>query len=163
VVMDAVGLRERLEVADVAVTGEGTFDQQSMRGKGPAGVLRAAEEAGVRSVVLCGRKEVEPPGVLIASVEERVGIEAALQRAGPFLALTSGSNRADPRRLAQLLGVDHVRTANAEEARAATGFAIGGTPLFGHPEPLEVVIDRDLLAHGEVWAAVGPPRRCFRS
>jgi glycerate 2-kinase len=86
VVMDAVGLRARLEVADVAVTGEGTFDQQSMRGKGPAGVLRAAEEAGVRSVVLCGRKEVEPPGVLVASLEERFGIEAALERAGPLLA-----------------------------------------------------------------------------
>jgi prolyl-tRNA editing enzyme YbaK/EbsC (Cys-tRNA(Pro) deacylase) len=81
--------------------------------------------------------------------------------AGPFLALTSGSNRADPRRLAKLLGVDEVRTANAEEARAATGFAIGGTPPFGHPEPLEVLIDRDLLAHREVWAAGGTPETVF--
>src|SRR5207302_10598028 len=40
VVMDAVRLRARLERADVAVTGEGAFDQQSLHGKVPAGVLR---------------------------------------------------------------------------------------------------------------------------
>src|SRR3954469_20840104 len=43
----------------------------------------------------------------------------------PFLALTSGPNRADERKLAALLGVEAVRKADAEEARAATGFGIG--------------------------------------
>src|SRR5207253_4479830 len=47
VVMESVGLRERLEGADLVVTGEGAFDVQSLHGKVPAGVLRAAAEARV--------------------------------------------------------------------------------------------------------------------
>lgn len=78
-----------------------------------------------------------------------------------FLALTAGSNRADTARLAAVLGAGEVRRADAEEARAATGFGIGGTPPFGHPSPLRVVIDRDLLAHDEVWAAAGTPDAVF--
>jgi prolyl-tRNA editing enzyme YbaK/EbsC (Cys-tRNA(Pro) deacylase) len=79
----------------------------------------------------------------------------------PFLALTSGPNRADTNRLSTLMGGAPVRQATAEEAREATGFAIGGTPPFGYPRPLRVLMDRDLLAYGEVWAAAGTPRSVF--
>src|SRR5204862_1528701 len=51
---------------------------------------------------------------------------------GPFLALTSGANRADPARLGVELGTKGVRRATADEVREATGYAIGGTPPFGH-------------------------------
>ena len=80
---------------------------------------------------------------------------------GAFLALTSGSNRADPVRLAALVGSQEVRKATAEEAREATGFAIGGTPPFGHPRHLRVFVDRDLMAHPVVWAAAGTPDSVF--
>jgi prolyl-tRNA editing enzyme YbaK/EbsC (Cys-tRNA(Pro) deacylase) len=79
----------------------------------------------------------------------------------PFLALTSGPNRADTDRLSELQGGAPVRQASAEEAREATGYAIGGTPPFGHPHPLTVYLDRDLLAYDEVWAAAGTPRSVF--
>jgi prolyl-tRNA editing enzyme YbaK/EbsC (Cys-tRNA(Pro) deacylase) len=79
----------------------------------------------------------------------------------PFLALTSGANRADPSRLARLLGSEEVRKANPEEAREATGYAIGGTPPFGHPRRLRVVLDRDLLTYEVVWAAAGTPDSVF--
>jgi prolyl-tRNA editing enzyme YbaK/EbsC (Cys-tRNA(Pro) deacylase) len=79
----------------------------------------------------------------------------------PFLALTSGSNRADPARLSALLGASEVRRASADEARSATGFAIGGTPPFGHPGTLRVLIEEDLLAYDEVWAAGGTPDTVF--
>jgi len=79
----------------------------------------------------------------------------------PFLALTSGANRADVGKLAGLVGASEVRRASPEEARAATGFAIGGTPPFGHPAPLRVLVDRDLLAYEEVWAAAGAPDAVF--
>jgi prolyl-tRNA editing enzyme YbaK/EbsC (Cys-tRNA(Pro) deacylase) len=79
----------------------------------------------------------------------------------PFLALTSGSNRADRARLAELLGAREVRRATAEEARAATGFAIGGTPPFGHPAPLRVLVDEDLLGYDVLWAAGGTPDTVF--
>jgi prolyl-tRNA editing enzyme YbaK/EbsC (Cys-tRNA(Pro) deacylase) len=79
----------------------------------------------------------------------------------PILALTSGANRADTTKLARLLRASTVRRASPEEARAATGFAIGGTPPFGHPVQLRVLVDEDLLAHGEVWAAAGTPDAVF--
>ena len=78
-----------------------------------------------------------------------------------FLALTSGANRADPERLAARVGAGEVRRADPEEARRATGFAIGGTPPIGHPRPLTVLIDRDLLAYQELWAAAGAPDAVF--
>lgn len=79
----------------------------------------------------------------------------------PFVALTAGPNRADPRRLAAILSAREVRKATADEAREATGFSIGGTPPFGYPRPLRVLLDRDLLAHEEVWAAAGTPTTVF--
>jgi prolyl-tRNA editing enzyme YbaK/EbsC (Cys-tRNA(Pro) deacylase) len=78
------------------------------------------------------------------------------------IALTSGANRADTGRLAELLGAGEVRRATPEEARAATGYAIGGTPPFGYPGPVRRVMDRDLLAHDEVWAAAGTPDSVWR-
>jgi prolyl-tRNA editing enzyme YbaK/EbsC (Cys-tRNA(Pro) deacylase) len=79
----------------------------------------------------------------------------------PFLALTSGPNRASTVKLSRLMAGLPVRRADAEEAREATGFAIGGTPPFGHPRHLRVWVDRDLLAHEEVWAAAGTPNTVF--
>jgi prolyl-tRNA editing enzyme YbaK/EbsC (Cys-tRNA(Pro) deacylase) len=79
----------------------------------------------------------------------------------PFVALTSGSNRADMGRLAEALGVGEVRRASPEEAREATGFAIGGTPPFGYPQPVPVLLDRDLLGYDQLWAAAGTPQAVF--
>ena len=79
----------------------------------------------------------------------------------PVLALTSGANRADVAKLADLLEAAEVRRATADEARAATGFAIGGTPPFGFPQAVRVLMDRDLLAYEEVWAAAGTPDSVF--
>src|SRR6266516_4005026 len=79
----------------------------------------------------------------------------------PVLVLTSGRNRVDPDKVGKQLGAGEVRKADANQARAATGFAIGGTPPFGHPQPLEVLIDQDLTAFDEVWAAAGTPHHVF--
>lgn len=79
----------------------------------------------------------------------------------PVLALTSGANRVDMEALAGLAGGWPVRRATPEEARTATGFAVGGTPPFGHPEPVMTFLDPDLLAFEEVWAAAGTPDSVF--
>jgi prolyl-tRNA editing enzyme YbaK/EbsC (Cys-tRNA(Pro) deacylase) len=81
----------------------------------------------------------------------------------PVLALTSGANRVDVERLAGLAGAVAARRASPEEARAATGFAVGGTPPFGHPERVRTFLDRDLLGYPEVWAAAGTPDSVFRT
>jgi prolyl-tRNA editing enzyme YbaK/EbsC (Cys-tRNA(Pro) deacylase) len=82
---------------------------------------------------------------------------------GPVLVLTSGANRVDEPRLATSLGAQVVRKATADEARAATGYAIGGTPPFGHTGTgvAAVLIDPALLDHPEVWAAAGTPSSVF--
>jgi glycerate kinase len=56
-VLDAVGLRERLVGAELAVTGEGTVDRTSAAGKVPGAVAAACREARVRCVVFGGRVE----------------------------------------------------------------------------------------------------------
>lgn len=81
----------------------------------------------------------------------------------PVLALTSGANRVDTARLAVLVGAEDARRATPEEARTATGFAVGGTPPFGHPEPVRAFLDPSLLAFEEVWAAAGTPDSVFRT
>ena len=77
------------------------------------------------------------------------------------LALTSGANRADPERLARALHLREVRKAGPEEVREATGYAIGGTPPFGHVRRLRALVDRDLLGYGLLWAAAGAPDSVF--
>lgn len=78
-----------------------------------------------------------------------------------ILVLTSGANRADVDRIARIVEAESVRRATPDEARQATGFAIGGTPPFGHPSQLRVLVDPDLLAYQQVWAAAGTPDSVF--
>jgi prolyl-tRNA editing enzyme YbaK/EbsC (Cys-tRNA(Pro) deacylase) len=79
----------------------------------------------------------------------------------PVLALVSGADRVDTERLARALGASATRRATGDEARSATGFAIGGVPPFGHASPLTVLVDPRLLAHEVVWAAAGLPDAVF--
>jgi prolyl-tRNA editing enzyme YbaK/EbsC (Cys-tRNA(Pro) deacylase) len=79
------------------------------------------------------------------------------------LALTSGANRVDTARLAELVGAAEARRANADEVRAATGYAIGGTPPFGHPKPISAFMDQDLFGYEEIWAAAGTSDSVFRT
>ncbi len=78
----------------------------------------------------------------------------------PVIALVSGANRLDETRLGAAAGKP-VTKADAEIARTATGYAIGGVPPFGHATELPVFMDRDLLAHPVVWAAAGRPDSVF--
>ena len=54
-VLQAVGLRDLLAAADLVVTGEGSFDWQSLQGKVVAGVAGLALETATPSVVLAGQ------------------------------------------------------------------------------------------------------------
>jgi len=78
-----------------------------------------------------------------------------------LLALVSGANRASEALLAVHYGEPAGR-ADADFVRTHTGFAIGGVPPVGHPEKLEVLVDRDLLAFEVIWAAAGSPFAVFR-
>jgi Cys-tRNA(Pro) deacylase len=78
----------------------------------------------------------------------------------PVVALVSGANRLDEKRLAAVAG-EPVTKAEAETARTATGYAIGGVPPFGHATEVPVYMDRDLLGYRAVWAAAGRPDSVF--
>jgi Cys-tRNA(Pro) deacylase len=72
------------------------------------------------------------------------------------LALVSGSNQLDERKLATAHGRSgKAKRVDADRAREATGYPIGGVPPFGHSSPLPTYVDPDLLQYDEVWAAAG--------
>jgi glycerate kinase len=56
-ILDAVGFDAHLEGADLAVTGEGSFDRQSADGKAVSGVAARAAKHGVPVAVVCGVAE----------------------------------------------------------------------------------------------------------
>ncbi len=95
-------------------------------------------------------------------VEQIVKSLVFMADGSPVIAYTSGGNRVSPSKLAGLAGASESRRATPEEARAATGFAVGGTPPFGHPAPVRSFVDPALLAFQEVWAAAGTPDSVFR-
>jgi prolyl-tRNA editing enzyme YbaK/EbsC (Cys-tRNA(Pro) deacylase) len=74
----------------------------------------------------------------------------------PVIVLCAGDRRVGSKRLG-------LRTATAEEARAGTGFAIGGIPPLGHDRALETLIDSSLRRFGTVWCAAGTPHAVFEA
>lgn len=78
VVADEVELWDRVEGADLVVTGEGFLDEQSFEGKVVGGVAELAAEAGVRVVAIAGEVLDEVDGrVEAVSLVERFGDERA--------------------------------------------------------------------------------------
>ena len=71
------------------------------------------------------------------------------------MALVSGSNQLDEKKLAAAAGGSKCSRVDADAVRAATGYPIGGVPPFGHATQLRVFVDPDLLQYDEVWAAAG--------
>lgn len=53
-VIDIVNLKEKIRGADLVLTAEGQIDFQTKYDKAPAGVARAAKEAGIPCIAICG-------------------------------------------------------------------------------------------------------------
>ncbi|MHB8926479.1 MAG: glycerate kinase family protein [Bacillota bacterium] len=95
-ILDLVGFREQLPWADLVFTGEGRVDGQTVRGKGPYGVARAAAEAGRPTVVLAGSigpgaGELEKVGqtVVLPIVDGPMPLEVAMEDAAGLVAAAS--------------------------------------------------------------------------
>lgn len=58
--LDLVGFDDALPGAALVLTGEGSFDRQTLAGKAPLGVARRARAAGVPVAVLAGRVDLTP-------------------------------------------------------------------------------------------------------
>lgn len=79
----------------------------------------------------------------------------------PVLVLTSGANRVDESKVAQLIG-ESIGRADPDFVRTSTGYAIGGIPPVGHATAPITLADEHLLTLGELWAAAGHPNSLFR-
>lgn len=133
--------RNSQRVVEAAATAGLTIDVQRF----PEGTRTAQDAA---AAVGC------PLGAIVKSI-------VLMSDVAPALVLTSGANRVSYEAVAEVLGVTGVRRATADEARAATGYPIGGTAPWGHPQPLPILCDEDLLGYDTVWAAAGTPDTVF--
>lgn len=98
-------------------------------------------------------------GCSVAQIVKSLIFQAA-ESGGPVLILASGANRVDEAAVGRLLGEPIVR-AKPDFVREVTGFAIGGVPPVGHSRQPTALIDRDLMALEEIWAAAGTPNAVF--
>jgi prolyl-tRNA editing enzyme YbaK/EbsC (Cys-tRNA(Pro) deacylase) len=78
----------------------------------------------------------------------------------PLLVLTSGANRVDEKLIGRYSG-ESIGRADADFVRLTTGFAIGGVPPVGYPQPVNTYLDEDLLKYDKIWAAAGNPNAVF--
>lgn len=92
-VCDLVELDEALAHADLVVTGEGAFDEQTLHGKAPAEVAARASAAGVPCVVLAGVVRLAPDRLAAAGIaaahaltEVEPDVERCRAEPGPVLA-----------------------------------------------------------------------------
>ncbi|WP_067506262.1 glycerate kinase [Actinoplanes sp. TFC3] len=69
-VTQVIGLDAELDRADLVITGEGSFDHQSLRGKVTAGVANGARDRGLPCVVIAGRNETGYREAAAAGVTE---------------------------------------------------------------------------------------------
>jgi Cys-tRNA(Pro) deacylase len=130
-------------------------------------VANAARELGLAVEIVefaqttrTAQEAAEAIGCTVAQIVKSLCFEVADR---PTMALVSGVNQLDERKLANLCGVGRkqVQRATAEAVKAATGFSIGGVPPFGHATPLTIFVDEDLLQFETVWAAAGTPFAVF--
>lgn len=82
----------------------------------------------------------------------------------PILVLTSGDQRVDDRKIAELYGVGRkrVKIATAEECVAIYGYAPGSVPPVGHlTSNLPTYIDDSLQRYNQLYAAGGAHNAIF--
>lgn len=76
----------------------------------------------------------------------------------PVMVVTSGDQRVDDRKLAAHFEVSRkrIRTANASECVAVTGYAPGGVPPIAHRrDDIRIFIDMSLKRYPQIFAAAG--------
>ena len=111
-------------------------------------------EIEVRTLSDSTRTAVEAAAAVGVEVGQIVKSLVFRRDESPVIVLCAGDRRVDAKRLG-------LRSASAEQARAATGFAIGGIPPLGHDSALETLVDASLRRFDTVWCAAGTPHDVF--
>jgi glycerate kinase len=91
-ILDLLGFHEKLKGARLVITGEGSLDDQTLSGKAPIGVAKAAVAAGVPVVAVCGRSLLTVDQLRGAGIQQAYAltdiepdIQRCLTEAGPLL------------------------------------------------------------------------------
>ena len=127
-------------------------------------VRAALAEAGLADVIVefpAGTRTSADAAAAVGCTVAQIA-KSMVFRAGDraVVVITSGANRVDATKVADVLGVP-IRRADADWVRDATGFAVGGVSPIGHLATPLLLFDRDLLAFDQVWAAAGSPSHVF--
>ena len=126
-------------------------------------VLKAARELGLDVEI----KTMQQPTRTVAEAAEALGVEPGqiakslvfLADGEPVVCVASGAHRVDVDQLALAFDCAVIDKATPDDVRAATGFAVGGVPPFGHGLP--IVMDETLLDYELVYAAGGDGNTLF--
>ncbi len=96
----------------------------------------------------------------VAAIASSIVVDTAN---GLVVVVTSGANRVDFGKVADLVGVDPdtVGMADADDIKEQLGWAIGGVPPFCHDTEVPVFVDETLMGFDEVWGASGTPEAVF--
>lgn len=91
-VLELVGFYGQLDGVDLVVTGEGALDEQTLHGKAPAGVAKAARRAGIHVVAVCGhntldRSQLRAAGIstAYALTDLEPDVQRCIQQGAPLL------------------------------------------------------------------------------
>jgi len=125
----------------------------------------AAFGAGFEVIELPGsartaKEAAEALGCGVAQIAKSI-VFRKVSDGSPVLVVASGVNRVDERKVAALVA-SSVGLADAAFVREYTGYAIGGVPPVAHAVRPFTIVDEDLLALGDIWAAAGTPRSVFK-
>jgi glycerate 2-kinase len=100
--LDLLEVRPALPGARLVVTGEGSLDEQTLRGKAPAGVAAAARAAGVPVVAVAGRNTLPPSALEEAGIARAYALadlepdpERSMREPEPLLERLAGRIAAD--------------------------------------------------------------------
>lgn len=74
--------------------------------------------------------------------------------------ICSGKNHVDEKKVAKAIG-EEIEKPDADYVVEHTKFVIGGIPPIGYSLDYPPLLDEDLMAYKEVWAAAGTPYAVF--
>ncbi|MDR1885881.1 MAG: YbaK/EbsC family protein [Synergistaceae bacterium] len=77
------------------------------------------------------------------------------------LALMSGSNKVNDKKIRRALDARKVRMGTAEAIKSFSGFEPGGVPPVGYIVQPRSLLDLDIFNYGTVWAAAGSDHDFF--
>lgn len=108
---------------------------------------------------------LEEPTLTVADAAEVMGVQPDqiiktilfLADDEPILVIASGLARIAWKRLADYLGISRrrLKTGNAEQVQAITGYVVGSVPPFGHKSKLRTIVEQSVYDQVVVYGGGG--------